>query len=316
MQTSLERSVSPADGVAQQPAANNLGFGFDDGNAEVRDSRITQVRPDSDALGMPVLEPITYEHADALGVAATPPRRLSEESQASRGSLRDSSHYAQTPLQTPGISQQPIPFLAPIDPVDAFSIPSRWNSNASSFQRGDVQAPAAADRPPLPRVPSRAPRINVDIGDTGGGQDWLHDVDQLSWPDHSRQSSMRSSEHQFGVAQQVSQQSYRVPPPSVPRRSSRRTPSQDVDAQRATSRGESGNVFEGFDSNGSTPDETERPRQHSNATPHSVSHKRAADSISRNSIGAAAALREGQGSIEYGTPPTGGDFLNVDEPKR
>lgn len=283
-------ATAAADMMALDSDPRQTGDSFDFEYGNVRDSVMTghsRPRPNSDALGMPVLEPITFEHADSIGVAPTPPRRASDAS--TMGSV----------VEAPGIrySDQPVPMLAPIERSPSIALPSRFNSTASRFTTNQ-QSPTGvlSDGSAPSRLPASRSAVpnNADMVETAGGSDWLRAVDSLSWGDHSRQTSVRSS-------QQAQSSQYMAP--SVPRRSSRRPLSQDVGAGGTTYQAPSPNVFEGFDSNGSTPDVDDRPRQGSMAKSNYVSHHRAQDSISRNSIGAAAALREGSASVEYGTPP-------------
>ncbi|KAI5367163.1 putative ML-like domain, transient receptor potential channel Flc/Pkd2 [Septoria linicola] len=325
----VERSMSPAspglnagtptsaaDMIALGPVPARADDSFDFQFGHPRDSAMsaaTRVRPDSDALGMPVLEPITFEHADAIGVAPTPPRRLSDASEASRVSFPPDD----TELPRTRYSDQPIPMLAPIETSPSIDLPSRFNSNASRFTANQqTHAGTLSPGQGVSRIGSNrsAGLSNVDIGETAGGQDWLHAVDNMSWGNHSREPSIRGGA--TGPAHQSVRQSFQRHPPSVPRRNSRRTLSQEVSAGQRyqLSQQPSPNLFEGFDSNGSTPDVDDRPRQGSTSKTSYVSHHRAQDSISRNSIGAAAALREGTASVEYGTPPTHGeDYLGAAE---
>ncbi|KXS94989.1 hypothetical protein AC578_1519 [Pseudocercospora eumusae] len=290
--SSVERSISPTDNIAQQPPTNNFEFGFDDTPGSARDilraSRITNVRPDSDALGAPGLEPISYEHADSMGVSATPERRPSQATTASRYPRRRSKESEVVHGDTSRYSDQPIPALAAIEPVGSLDIPSRFPSNASGFNNNPF---AQGER----------------------DQSWLRAVDQLSWGNHSRQASTRSSQPAAGLSHQASNasgQALRSPPPSVPQRNSRRTLSQEVAASRYQPHTET--LFEGFDS---TPDLSLSPVQSPGSPSHQqVSHHRAGDSISRNSFGAAAALRETSGNVEYGTTPSrSGSFFDDDE---
>ncbi|KAM3424874.1 hypothetical protein BST61_g6850 [Cercospora zeina] len=327
----LDRSASPASpeigtGSATGPAdLTNLETSHRRGDDSfdlhfgiARDSALTnrsRVRPDSDALGMPVLEPITFEHADAIGVAPTPPRRLSDVSVASR----ESSQFGpqdHDPLRH-RYSDHPAPMLAPIETSPSIDLPSRFNSTASRFITNQGTQGGVPDTAPVPsRINSSrsAGLSNIDdIGETVGGQDWLRAVDNISWGNHSRDPSVRGGATE--VSHQSSRQSLQPGAPTVPRRSSRRASSQDVNAsnRQTLARPQSSNLFEGFDSTANIADVgEERLRAASGGAKASyVSHHRAQDSISRNSIGAAAALREGSASVEYSaTPNQGDDYLS------
>jgi hypothetical protein len=304
-QTGKDRSLSLTDDATHHPPTKpSFDFAND---VNTRTSRATTVRPDSNVvLGMPVLEPISYEHAGALGVTATPPRRLSEETQVSRITGGEADSYYADADPRPRYADLPIPSLAPID-AEAFniSLPSRFNSNASSFQNNRQVIDNTPRYPPS----NIAPRIDMSIQESphpDSGSDWLVDVDQLNWPMTTR-SNPPENAHNFSSG---------LPAPIVPRRNSRRTVSQEIAAQTY----HPPNLFEGFDSEivgdddddgdtehaGTTPG---RPRQPSNASHQHGAHRRAQDSISRNSIGAAAALREGVAAVEYGTPPVNEGFL-------
>ncbi|WPB03513.1 uncharacterized protein RHO25_008153 [Cercospora beticola] len=325
----LDRSASPASpvvatGTAMGPAdltdletsPKRGDDSFDFQFPGVRDSTLTtrsRVRPDSDALGMPVLEPITFEHADAIGVAPTPPRRLSDASAASRDSSQF-GHQDQGPPRAK-YSDRPAPILAPIETSPSIDLPSRFNSTASRFTTTQETQGGALNTAAVPsRInSSRSAALgNVDdIRESAGGQDWLRAVDNINWGNHSRDPSIRGGA--AGLSTQSSRQSFQPAPPSVPRRSSRRASSQEVSVshRQQLARQHTSNLFEGFDSTGNIADvDEDRPRQASGAKASYVSHHRAQDSISRNSIGAAAALREGTASVEYSTTPNQGeDYL-------
>ncbi|KAK3067216.1 hypothetical protein LTR53_016045, partial [Teratosphaeriaceae sp. CCFEE 6253] len=162
--------------------------------------------------------------------------------------------------------------------------------------------------------------------------DWLSDVNNLNW-DHDR-AAPQPTHQPLGHDARGFQSGYRSP--ALPRKNSRRTPSDDFTSTQH-SYGAQGSfpehydqhdrdVFSGFDSAPSPPANND---QHDNgflaapsggyqlhdaemARPHSfasVNHHRAADSISRNSFGANAAMRGTEAEI-YGQtpPPRGGGF--------
>ncbi|RMY24847.1 hypothetical protein D0867_01110 [Hortaea werneckii] len=137
-----------------------------------------------------------------------------------------------------------------LDPIDAgggLDMPSRFNSRNSAQQRHSATA--------KPQTGSEA----------------LHTVDERDWT-HPQPGNP--------VQRQPSG-------PPVPRRSSRRTPSQEISdiAPPPLPRQRQRDVFEGFDS-GHASSEEDRPSSYA-----SVSHHRAGDSISRNSIGHSAAMQ-------------------------
>ena len=126
---------------------------------------------------------------------------------------------------------------------------------------------------------NQASPYNPDLEHSTGGQDWLKAVDELDRPAHERRA------------------------PNVPRRSSRRTPSQDIDfthpgSPPALPSGVNTNMdFAGFDSAVASPPEQDRDNymdddeeftRDNNERPTSfqVNQHRAADSITRNSWGA------------------------------
>ncbi|KAF2168437.1 hypothetical protein M409DRAFT_53116 [Zasmidium cellare ATCC 36951] len=271
-----DRSDTPTDDLAQRPPTTGFDFGFGSGN---EGGGAARVRPDSETVPLdhPVLEPISTEHRASMGLMPAV-RRVSEESVNSR----ESSHYPEEEVNITRYSDQPVPSLDPISTVGGIDLPSRFNSTATAASRAATNNAYASNT-------------------TRGGSDWLRAVDNLEW-NHSRQSSQRS---QAAPATRGPLH----PAPTVPRRSSRRTLSQEVAAQRYQPTTE--NVFEGFDSNGTSPDlmrspvdsptaENGPPTGHSH---HSVSHHRAADSISRNSIGANAAMQASSAEYFGQSPP-------------
>ncbi|KAK5123031.1 hypothetical protein LTR85_003597 [Meristemomyces frigidus] len=275
-----ERSVSPVGPAEGSRAAKGFSFGFDGTNdlpdgAEVRPSHETGVS------GVSMDEPYGAKQSHAHG-AAYPDDGASR----SKPSMDTESDYEREPPEShDGASTRrnrlsEAPSLGPIESFGGLDLPSRFNSRRS------------------------ANLDNSDVGNTEGGQGWLREIDNLNW----------NNDRPAPTAQrQVSgtQSGYRSPP--VPRRSSRRTPSQDNTPSRVHSaeRGDQrDDVFEGFDSGHSSPDYTraeflgaptatdERPSSYA-----SVSHHRAADSISRNSFGANAALHGTSAEIFGRTPP-------------
>ncbi|EME46848.1 hypothetical protein DOTSEDRAFT_70718 [Dothistroma septosporum NZE10] len=288
--SSLERSMSTTDDIASRPPAQPAEHVFDlhfDGTSHTLQGT---VRPESETIGRlshPVLEPISTEHRASLGPAAKL-RRLSQETADSHHPGQESMHNANE-QQTSIYSDQPTPFLDPIDSVGTIDLPSRFNSTTGSRaapSRYNSSASTAVSGPTR-LMSNRSGPPQLGQLDVGNDQDWLREVQNLSWNHTSRQPSVRSSEPA------VSQ-----PAPSVPRRNSRRTLSQDVAAQRY--RPQSTNIFEGFDStvspeNPASPTEEEPSRQ----TPGRVVHHRAGDSITRNSLGANAMMMGSSAEIEY-----------------
>lgn len=176
-----------------------------------------------------------------------------------------------------------VPSLGPIESFGGLDLPSRFSSRRS------------------------ANMDSTDNGDTRGGQDWLRAVDSLE-RNHPRSAQSSQRQSSGGNASQRS-------PPYVPRRSSRRTPSQDVTPRGLSAeRSQHGDVFAGFDSGHPSPDlvrrdgflgataNNDRPSSYA-----SVSHHRAGDSISRNSFGADAALHGTSAEIFSKTPPGSND---------
>ncbi|KAK3676660.1 hypothetical protein LTR78_003435 [Recurvomyces mirabilis] len=164
------------------------------------------------------------------------------------------------------------PSLGPIESVGGLDLPSRFNSRRSQNLE------------------------NIDIGNTQGGQDWLKAVDELQW-NHGG-TALPASSHQPTASASASQ---RQPP--APRQFS--TDSTDNPY-------ENDDMFSGFDSGLSEPGpdflsapRTQEVRPGSFA---SVNHHRAADSISRNSFGANAALQGSSAEIFGATPPRGDGF--------
>ncbi|TKA31609.1 hypothetical protein B0A50_01686 [Salinomyces thailandicus] len=185
-----------------------------------------------------------------------------ERSPSLKPSVETESDYERR-LSSVG-SMQPRPSEAPsLGPIDAggrLDLPSRFNSRRSEYLH------------------------HLDNNPTSGNHDWLRAVDGLSW-NHDRPTHATQRQHTG---------------PPLPRRSSRRTPSQDVSdiaPDLLDQQQQQGDVFEGFDSGEASP-EDERPSSYS-----SVSRHRAGDSISRNSFGASAAMHGTSAEIFGRTPP-------------
>ncbi|KAK5712774.1 hypothetical protein LTR15_011766 [Elasticomyces elasticus] len=189
------------------------------------------------------------------------------------------------------------PSLGPIESVGGIDLPSRFGS-----------------------------RRSANLDDIEGNQDWLSDVNNLSW--NHEGNGLPQPTHQPGPG-------YRSPP--LPRRNSRRTPSEEyVPTARQLGRHSPvqedyshGDVFSGFDS---APSTSHRPNdQHEHVPneyltapsggyqlhdeemgrPHSfasVHRHRAGDSISRNSFGANAAMQGSSAEIFGATPPARNGF--------
>ena len=108
-----------------------------------------------------------------------------------------------------------VPSLDPIEGVGDIDLPSRFNSRRSA---------------------------NLDFGDTDGGEGqqqapWLRDVDNLDWnhhPDQQQQQQPPSTSHA----------------PGLPRRSSRRTPSQDISPRPSQQQQQGEILFDNFDYGG------------------------------------------------------------------
>ena len=172
-----------------------------------------------------------------------------------------------------------VPSLGPIESVGGIDLPSRFNSRRS------------------------VNLDNIDIGNTTGGQEWLRAVDNLNWNHNQPSSQPRQSSGGSGTT------------PFVPRRSSRRTPSQDITPRMRSPvdravhhHDENGvDVFSGFDSGRASPDFLSAPRHAHGHGPGldderpssfaSVSHHRAGDSLHRNSFGARAGMQGSSAEI-------------------
>lgn len=320
---SLDRSmsISPTDDIAARSPTQNFNFGFGGAN----DVPTRSVRPESETTGNlehPVLQPISTEHRASMGPISTH-RRLSEATMRSNYT-RESNHQEEEP-KTMRYSDIPAPLLDPIDTVGSIDLPSRFNSTAGSrapsrmnSNIGAVPTQGGLTAPgPLSRGTSYRSGNAEVIGNSQGGQDWLRAVDNLDW-NHERQPSTRSN-------QARSQGDFfQSPPPSVPRRNSRRTFSQEQAALRSPYQQQAAeaDLFEGFDSDGPSPDFLGSPAEEQPVaapagqghTQH-VSHHRAADSITRNSFGANAAMQASSAVVDfYGeTPPQHGESYLKDQ---
>lgn len=242
----------------------------------------------SDTISHPVLQPISTEHAAAVGVVPTHQRRLSEatvESSINDGGYEEDESETQDRLR---FSDLPIPTLAPIEPAGSIRLPSRFNSNASRFtdttydtapSRYNSSATATAART------SEPPALPAD-------SEWLRAVDGLDW-DHTPSAPPPARRT-----------------PSVPRRSSRRQVSSEGGARSGQS---FKHTFEGFDSTTYKGDMTEQESSVNGSASRDgvvdvgkavrstkVSTHRAVDSFTRNSIGVNAALRESHAEVEGG----------------
>lgn len=178
-----------------------------------------------------------------------------------------------------------VPTLDPIEGVGDIDMPSRWGSRRSA----NLDA--------------------IDLEHTEGGQNWLREVENLNWP----QPQPHSSYVHPGSARQSS--------PPIPDRHFRRHFSTDsTDRPSMPRKSESDDIFSGFDSAvaGAQDDGFRAPnskfteRFDGDVRPSSfasVSHHRAADSISRNSFGASAALQGESAEFSFAdTPPNGNAF--------
>ncbi|QIW99520.1 hypothetical protein AMS68_005038 [Peltaster fructicola] len=111
-------------------------------------------------------------------------------------------------------------------------------------------------------------RFNSRASTVDPGGDWLNAVDRLSWGDHSREAGLQMGTSTYAA-------------PAVPERSTRRPPSVSFSPSQLPAIN-----FASFHDEAPSPrdlhpfDELDRP------TSFSVTHRRAADSITRNSFGA------------------------------
>ncbi|WPH00877.1 Hypothetical protein R9X50_00370800 [Acrodontium crateriforme] len=168
------------------------------------------------------------------------------------------------------VSSEP-PLLGPIDSVGNIDLPSRFASQRSNHIN------------------------NSDIG-----RNWLGAIDGLDWTHPSHPSAIadvsfgQRSTQRSGVPSAPPLQ----PSPSVPRRSSRRSLSQDIP------RGTMDGGWSQFESRVVSPLEPGTPNEYIPQGVTRVSHHRAADSITRNSFGANAALQGASAEI-YGRHESG-----------
>ncbi|KAK4542906.1 hypothetical protein LTR36_006095 [Oleoguttula mirabilis] len=276
-----ERSISPVEPAEGTRAAKGFSFGFD-GTRDMPDGAAMRRSHETGVSDVSTDEPYGVKQSHAYG-GAYPEAGAS----GTKRSMETESDYDREPPEShDGVSTyhnrlSEAPSLGPIESFGGLDLPSRFNSRRSANLN------------------------NVETGDTLGGQAWLRQIDGLNWG-HDRPAP--AAQRQTSGTQS----GYRSPP--VPRRSSRRTPSQDNTLGRihSTERDQADNsgLFEGFDSGHTSPDYTradflgaptpaadERPSSYA-----SVSHHRAADSISRNSFGAHAALHGTSAEIFGGTP--------------
>lgn len=174
---------------------------------------------------------------------------------------RASSEYPESPQEFR--SSGPAPFLQPIETGGGLDLPSRFNSRRSL----NLDA--------------------IDLSNTAGNDDWLHDAGNLTW----NHSPPNQPSHTLISRQSAS--GFRANRPFVPRRSSRRLSSQDYPQHPS-----SGDMFEDFDSQ---DDASMAGAQSTDAgTLHrqnQVRHHRAADSITRNSFGATAAMNASHAEV-------------------
>lgn len=214
----------------------------------------------SDTISHPVLQPISTEHAASVGVVPTRQRRLSEETvEPEAEEQQDRVRY----------SDLPVPSLGTLDLGGGIDLPSRFNSNASRFTATTYNTAAEAPS----RYNSSATTKAAPMAENAavpGNEEWLRAVDGLEW-DHTPNAA-------GGAAARRT--------PSVPRRSSRRHLSP------AGARGFE-HTFEGFDSTTYKGD-MEEAEEGSGA----VRAHRAKDSLSRNSLGVSAAMKESSGVVE------------------
>lgn len=286
-----EREVSPIESEEDKhiPAARGFDFGLESANEAPRrqDSGSNAgVRPSIDPGSAAAAH---HDHgATAGGFAGMRAEQSSVRSGVSRPS-RDTRAETESDYDrqisdddddgapAPYSLEQRPPSLGPIESFGGLEMPSRFNSRRSA---------------------------NLDNGNTQVGQEWLRAIDEIDWnhnnsgPAPARQPSYNSNNNPAVRVQ-----------PSVPRRSSRRTPSRDISPSDypPQQRGQD-NLFEGFDSGGPSylgaqNSHDERPSSYA-----SVNHHRAADSISRNSFGANAAMQGSSAEIFGGVTPPQGSF--------
>ncbi|KAM0720351.1 hypothetical protein Q7P37_004487 [Cladosporium fusiforme] len=192
------RSVSPNDRLAKEAQPFDFGIGgpYDDARPSFE--------PDSPVGGR---QRSSEQHTRlgslskrSMDITSSPSSHSTRAGQRPSTETGSSSRYNPTnvfPSQEPTPKRTEIPSLAPIDPVGGLDLPSRFNSQRTSEYQLST-------------------RPDVTAGPSNQGQDWLHSVNELSWPatQPSRETISPPSASYRGT-------------PSVPTRSSRRTPSED-----------------------------------------------------------------------------------------
>ncbi|KAK6431024.1 hypothetical protein LTR95_012818 [Oleoguttula sp. CCFEE 5521] len=248
-----DRAASPA-----SPTGNRIAPGFNfalDGTAETLHPAYS---PPADTFNIG-LHPAARPSADTVRTLDHPGMRAELPARPRpSGETTASSRYPadeRDEKYRPHLSD--VPSLAPIEPVGGLDLPSRFGSQRT---QNDLPSPY---HPELDRSPA--------------GQEWLRAVDDLSWPSHNRGDPFTHPSR----------------PPYVPRRSSRRTLSQDqiptlggTHSPPLGSSPDEGLEFEGFDSTVGSPPAPVQPGFAS-------SHKRAGDSLTRNELGAQATPSQG-----------------------
>lgn len=273
-----ERSVSPIRRGDGSRAIKGFSFGFD-GTNDVPPGTAMRPSHETGVSAMSTDEPYGVEGSHAYGGAYS-----AEGALRTKPSMETESDYDHEPPESQdgaSIHRNRLsgaPSLGPIESFGGLDLPSRFNSRRS------------------------ANLVNTDNGRTDGGQEWLRQINEVNW---NRDRPALNAQRQPSATQS----GHRSPP--VPRRSSRRTPSQDITPGRMHSaeHDQDEDVFEGFDSGHTSPEYSqaeflsapaneERPSSFAN-----VSHHRAVDSISRNSFGANAASHGTSAEIFGRTPP-------------
>ena len=269
----FDRSISPIeddgdDDFAQAPTLKTFDFGFD-GNNDNAQHQPSRLRPDSETVAIPGLAP------NNAAQRASAERKPSQSSIDSRSNYnRQSSVY---PDDDPNALRPPgAPYLDPLDLGSDLDLPSRFNSTVSGHSS-----------------------LTRGRGGVNDGQNWLRAVDALEW-NHSNQQGARQQPSIGALSYSSSHQSSQYPLPSIPRRSSRRESSQDPPTARYQPSGDA--IFEGFGASqpdllGPTQGE-DRPSSVDNVHRH-----RAADSITRNSLGANVAGQASSAEYFGQSPP-------------
>ena len=201
-----------------------------------------------------------------------------------------------------------------VSELDASETENRFSDQAPSLGPVDVDGGGGLD------IPSR-----FNSRRSGNGQNWLHDVDNLNWNHNNTLSAAPPPPLQASYSRDRDYRQ-RTPQPSIPRRSSRRTPSEEQTARadprlrsQSPNRGAGthsqeqvgSHDFGNFDSGprGNYPNffdagnEDDRPNSFFNA-----SHHRGADSIHRNSFGANAAMNASSAEFMPGSVEEQGGF--------